>query len=201
MVHVFLSNRKSRLGKIFGFVCFTDISYVDLMINNLCDVWFGFYKMFASVPQVDRKYTSQHKIASQVEKQENSPCSYANVVRRNSANMVRGNSKFNQNKESTEVDIFIESGDIIIKNKKLACLVKAKDFDTLPNLGMLCNDEGFENFQIRYMGDLWEMLEFQSKEASKNFLSSDAVNHWITKKLKWVRNFVSPDRIAWVVRK
>lgn len=61
--------------------------------------------------------------------------------------MFKGNSKVNQNKESVEVAIVIESGDFIIENKKLPCPLKATDYDTLHNLRM-CNDEGFKNFQF-----------------------------------------------------
>ncbi|CAI9278601.1 unnamed protein product [Lactuca saligna] len=62
---------------------------------------------------------------------------------------------------------------------------------------MLCHDEGFVDFQIRYVGGLCVMFEFTSKEACTNLLVSDAVSHWIIEKPQWDRNFVSQDRIIW----
>lgn len=91
--------------------------------------------------------------------------------------MVRGKHCQTSQSEQLESIIALDSGDFLIDNKKLACLTKARDFSTLPNLGMLCHDEGFENFHIRYVGGLWVMFEFKSKGACKNFLECDTVNH------------------------
>lgn len=80
--------------------------------------------------------------------------------------------------------IEVVSGDFIIEKRKLECLVKARDFHTLPNLCMLCFDEGFDDFEIQYVGGLWVMLEFKNKETCKNFISSDVIDHWILEKQK-----------------
>lgn len=81
---------------------------------------------------------------------------------------------------------------------KRACLVKARDFLTLPNIHTLCFDEAFDNFEIRYVGELWEMFEFKNKEVCKNFLVSDVTNHWIVEKRAWDRNFVPLEILVWV---
>ena len=47
---------------------------------------------------------------------------------------------------------------------------------------MLCLDEGFDDFDIRYVSGLWVMLEFKTKEACKNFMLNDAINHWVMEK-------------------
>ncbi|CAI9264499.1 unnamed protein product [Lactuca saligna] len=80
--------------------------------------------------------------------------------------LVRGQDKGNKeldnvamgNKEPVNVAIVLNSGDFIIRNKKLAYLAKARDFSTLSNLRMLCHDEGFVDFQIRYAWGLWVMF-------------------------------------------
>lgn len=48
-----------------------------------------------------------------------------------------------------------------MENRDRACLIKGRDFLTLPNLRMLCYDEGFEDFDIRYVGGLWVMLSLK----------------------------------------
>lgn len=63
---------------------------------------------------------------------------------------------------------------------------------------MLCYDEGFEDFDIRYVGGLWVMFEFNHKDTCKNFLETDAMDHWIVEKRPWDRNFVPLDRLIWV---
>lgn len=146
--------------------------------------------MFASLPLNRKNDPLNHTIPSLVEKHVSLNNSYASVVRGHKAE------KFTNDNADTIIDV--ESGDFITDSKKLACLVKARDFITLPNLGMLCHDEGFENFHIGYVGGLWTMFEFSSSEACKNFLETDVVNHWITEKRKWDRNFIPSDRIVWV---
>lgn len=49
VVDVFISNKKSRMRKRIRFVRFSGIQNVDHMIKKLCDVWFGYHKMFDSV--------------------------------------------------------------------------------------------------------------------------------------------------------
>lgn len=49
----------------------------------------------------------------------------------------------------------------------------------LDNLQILCFNEGRNDFDIRYLGSLYVMFEFKSKDACKNFMSSDVMNHWI----------------------
>ena len=63
---------------------------------------------------------------------------------------------------------------------------------------MLCYDEGFEDFDIRYVGGLSVMLDFKHKDACKNFLASDAMDHWIDEKRQWDIKFVPLERLIWV---
>ena len=78
----------------------------------------------------------------------------------------------------------LTSGDFVVENNKRACLVKVRDYSTLPNVRMLCFDEGFEDFDIRYVGGLWVMFEFKNREACKNFLASKLLNQWFLEKKK-----------------
>lgn len=36
---------------------------------------------------------------------------------------------------------------------------------------------GVDDFEIRYFGGLWVMLKFKTKDACKNFMSSDEIDH------------------------
>ncbi|CAI9262390.1 unnamed protein product [Lactuca saligna] len=166
----------SRMRKHFGFVRFSGNVNVDHIIKNPCDVWFGYHKMFASIPHIPKKYLNIHKVPSKVEKHEKLSISYANVV--------RGSHSEKPISEKEDLVIVLDFGKFFIDNKKLACLAKARDFSTLPNLGMLCHNGCFDNFTIRYVGGLWVMFEFKSKDACKNFLTYDAVNNSIFKKKK-----------------
>ncbi|CAI9274796.1 unnamed protein product [Lactuca saligna] len=63
---------------------------------------------------------------------------------------------------------------------------------------MLCLDESFDIFEMRYIGGLWVLIEFTSNNACKNFLGSKAIDHWILENREWDRTFVPSERIVWV---
>ncbi|CAI9266586.1 unnamed protein product [Lactuca saligna] len=98
----------------------------------------------------------------------------------------------------THVDdiLVIPSGDFIVEKRKCDCLVKVRDFYSLPNIRMLCYDEGFEDFDLRYAGGYWVMIEFKVKEACTNFMTYDGLNHWFVEKQERDRNFTPLERLV-----
>ncbi|GKD09224.1 hypothetical protein Tco_1188909, partial [Tanacetum coccineum] len=54
----------------------------------------------------------------------------------------------------------IDDDFLIEKNLELNLVAKIKAFDSLPNLRILFNDEGFDNVTIRYLGGFWVALKF-----------------------------------------
>ncbi|CAI9283438.1 unnamed protein product [Lactuca saligna] len=183
MVDAFISTKLSKRGKRFGFVRFSNVRSEDRMIKCLCEVWFGTYKMFASSPQfkkedinplqkkIDLKSSGKIVHNSQVSSSLNS---YASIV--------KGTGVVNGNNEQIQEVIELSSGDFIVERYDRACLVKAIDFLILPNLRMLCLDEGFEDFNMKYVGGLWVLIEFKSMHACENFMSSDVMDHWLLEK-------------------
>lgn len=108
VVDVFIFNKKFCLGIRFGFVRFSGIRDVDLMITKLFDVWFGFYKLFASIPHIVKKDKRSNTIPCKIEIHETS---YVSVV--------RGQILNNKPCETSEAVIVLESGDFIIENRRL----------------------------------------------------------------------------------
>nr|GEX57913.1 RNA-directed DNA polymerase, eukaryota [Tanacetum cinerariifolium] len=51
----FIPNRRSKIGKHFGFVRFIKTSNVDLLVNNLCTIWIGRFKLNANVVRFNRQ--------------------------------------------------------------------------------------------------------------------------------------------------
>lgn len=127
---------KSRLGKRFGFIRFVGVADIDRMIISLCDVWFGYYKMFFSTPRVsnsDKPSPTIFHTASKMEKIVTLKHSYVSVV--------RGTPTITPVNDKVDEIIHISFGDFTVEKRKRACFVKARDFLTLPNLRMLCFDE------------------------------------------------------------
>ncbi|CAI9274338.1 unnamed protein product [Lactuca saligna] len=63
---------------------------------------------------------------------------------------------------------------------------------------MLCWDEVFEELVFRYVGGLWVMVEFISKESCKNFLANKSLDPWLLDKCPWDRNIVPTDQLVWL---
>lgn len=84
VVDVFISNKKSRMGKRLELIRFVDVKDYDVMIRNLCDIWFGYHKLFAPTPRFSKTGDPpQHsqKFESNVDKIARPSASYASVVK------------------------------------------------------------------------------------------------------------------------
>ncbi|GKE21991.1 DIE2/ALG10 family protein, partial [Tanacetum coccineum] len=54
VVDAFISNRRSKAGKKFGFVHFIKVFDVERLVNNLCTVWIGRHRIHANVAKFHR---------------------------------------------------------------------------------------------------------------------------------------------------
>ena len=154
-------------------------------MKQLCDTWFGYHKFFASIPRFSRRNTYS-QVPSKLEKQEVHVNSYTSEV--------RGVPRENHLEVSF---VEIQSRDFLVEKGKLACLSRAMDFHTLPNLRKICLDEEFEDLEIPYVGGLSVMVEFKSKHVCKNFLANESLTNCIKEKKPWDINFVTPPNQGW----
>ncbi|KAL4574379.1 hypothetical protein LXL04_021208 [Taraxacum kok-saghyz] len=201
VVDVYISPYLSKLGKRFGFVRYVDVPDDQKIVAQMNDIWFGYYKLFASLPRYSkpdgrnprmvhdkqpRKPSVVHvkqprpimyKVKSTVEKRHGDSMSYANVL----SGKPSGTSKVKD-----VVDMELQSGDFVITDGSSACLAKARDFLTLPNLRLLCMDEGFEDVDLDISG------------TCSSFLNNDSMDHWLSEKRQWDRIFVVMERIVWL---
>ncbi|CAI9276863.1 unnamed protein product [Lactuca saligna] len=128
IINVFISRKLSRMGKRFGFIRFVGVISEDNMIKKLCDVWFGSHKLFASTSHLpkDDSILNKRGGSSNVMKPILHDQSYASVV--------KGSSYHEPSNVKKDEVIDLYSGDFIVEKKRRVCLVKARDFLTLPNL-------------------------------------------------------------------
>ncbi|GKE16521.1 nucleotide-binding alpha-beta plait domain-containing protein, partial [Tanacetum coccineum] len=62
VIDSFIPNRRSKNGKRFGFVRFIKSTNVDRLVDNLCRIWIGRFKLYANVanrPPINKGYHSQ----------------------------------------------------------------------------------------------------------------------------------------------
>ncbi|GJW60879.1 nucleotide-binding alpha-beta plait domain-containing protein [Tanacetum coccineum] len=59
VIDSFIPNRRSKVGKRFGFVRFIKIYDVERLVNNLCTIWIGNFELHANIAKFNR--TPLHK--------------------------------------------------------------------------------------------------------------------------------------------
>ncbi|GJY69402.1 RNA-directed DNA polymerase, eukaryota, partial [Tanacetum coccineum] len=75
---------------------------------------------------------------------------------------------------------------------------KVKEFASLANLKVALSNEGFSDIVIKYMGELWVMLEFKVEESLLKFQESISAMSWFSQVVKVTPEFEVEGRIAWV---
>ncbi|GKA84001.1 RNA-directed DNA polymerase, eukaryota, reverse transcriptase zinc-binding domain protein, partial [Tanacetum coccineum] len=183
VVDAFIPDRRSKAGKRFGFVRFIKIFDVDRLVNNLCTIWVGRFKLHANIARFQRPLL--HKNNSQ--------------------------SSHNKGDESAPKDFYKESGenedspaivlDETYANKtdySLTLLGKVKDFTYLTNLNVVLANEGFVNVKLKYMGGFWVMIVFTSEGAKKTFRSKVGIGSWFAQLLQASNSFLVDERVTWI---
>nr|GFA66661.1 nucleotide-binding alpha-beta plait domain-containing protein [Tanacetum cinerariifolium] len=54
MVDAFIPDRRSKIGKRFGFVRFIKVFDAERLVNNLCTIWIGSHRLHASIARFQR---------------------------------------------------------------------------------------------------------------------------------------------------
>nr|GEZ89201.1 nucleotide-binding alpha-beta plait domain-containing protein [Tanacetum cinerariifolium] len=202
VVDAYIPHRRTKTGKRFGFVRFIRVFDVALLVNNLCTVWVGSYKLHANIPKFNReplnkqksfqKDTVGNKNTTGVKRNENGGIgmsnSYASIVK-----------EFNVGNERNYIPTLVLNDYCLNKKDYSLCLIsKVKDFVSLANLKVVLGNEGFNNIKLSYMGGYWVMVSFPSVETMKNFQSNVRVESWFSQIQTVSHDFVIDGRVTWV---
>jgi len=191
VVDVFIANKKSRLGKNFGFVRFIKVFSLEGLVRDLCSVWIGNHKIFASIPRFSRKTNERvyktgtrhvdfHSKPRFMGNVVNDKGSYAQVVKGKETGHIRNKVRPQEDHNKVDAIIDITAGNFIVKPNEIHQVVlgKVKDFKILPNLWMMCKNEGFLDVSIRYVGGVWVLFEFSNAKTCNNFKANGVVKEW-----------------------
>nr|GEX52183.1 RNA-directed DNA polymerase, eukaryota, nucleotide-binding alpha-beta plait domain protein [Tanacetum cinerariifolium] len=80
----------------------------------------------------------------------------------------------------------------------LSLMGKVKDITALPNLYVILEEEGFQNFKLSYLGGMWVLIEMESSTASQKFIKHTEVRSWFSSIQPASNSFVSDERIVWI---
>ncbi|GJY51940.1 RNA-directed DNA polymerase, eukaryota, reverse transcriptase zinc-binding domain protein [Tanacetum coccineum] len=166
-----------------------EVSNTETLINSLNNVWIGKLKMHANVARFERKIDSQTrpKVSPQVVDSNrtasftNKVNSYANVAK----NPCCGNASNYDHKDSGISRPTITLSHDISKDFPMALLA-------------MCRNEGFMEVEFKYLGGLWVLFEFPSKEAKEKFLNHNGIKSWFSTLKPWYDEFVVDERLIWL---
>nr|GEW89057.1 nucleotide-binding alpha-beta plait domain-containing protein [Tanacetum cinerariifolium] len=169
VVDAFIPDRRSKIGKRFGFVRFIKVFDAERLVNNLCMVWIGRHRLHANIARFPRPtgQNSSRNFGHNGEKRKDDKGNNENF--NSYAHVLKGVSHPNGDPTNTPSLVI---GDDCVNQEDYSCCLngKVKEFGSLSNLKVVLGNEGFNEIGIRYLGGLWVMLVFRlvdGKEKSK----------------------------------
>nr|GEW59620.1 nucleotide-binding alpha-beta plait domain-containing protein [Tanacetum cinerariifolium] len=100
--------------------------------------------------------------------------------------------------ESHSPDIVLDDECVISKELSYSLMGRVKEFALLTNLKTALLNEGFANLSVRYLGELWVLLEFSSSKTKKAFRVNVGVSSWFSEIKQASLDIIPDGRIMWV---
>ncbi|GKF73508.1 RNA-directed DNA polymerase, eukaryota, partial [Tanacetum coccineum] len=172
VIDVYIPLKKSKAGKKFAFVPFLKVDNLDRLIDNLCTIWIGRFRLHANSVRFQREtkaYSSQPK---------------------------KGNEGSVKNTFAT----VLKSGKKKPMENDFSCSLmgKIKDINALSNLYVILANEGFENVKLTYLGGFWVLIDSESLISKEKIRNHVGVASWFHELLPTNNSFASDERIVWI---
>nr|GEU67254.1 DIE2/ALG10 family [Tanacetum cinerariifolium] len=107
-----------------------------------------------------------------------------------------------EHKQVAEMDskpsLVIDESCMLEYDYSLALKGKVTDFGLLTNLKTVLTKEGFESFNLKYLGGFWFLIEFCVKKLLEKFKSYIGVGSWFSSLEYPSSSFVIDERAVWV---
>ncbi|PWA74968.1 hypothetical protein CTI12_AA244290 [Artemisia annua] len=204
VVDAFIPYRRSKSGKRFGFVRFIKVFDVDLLVNNLCTIWVDRFKLHANKARFHRSpqnNTNPH-YTNKGEKE-----FVPNVVNKDSGLSGCSNSYIHAVKRGTQPQIVVEENKPALvldetclnqEDLSTSLMGKVKEFCSLTNLKVVLDNEGFDNFKLKYMGGYWVMIVFDTEASKEKFKANVGIGSWFSQLHQASTSFHIDERVTWV---
>jgi hypothetical protein len=105
-------------------------------------------------------------------------------------------------KEEKEEDRTIEVRDEEVNTELFnKCVIgEVKSLCYLTKITSLCEDQGLNNVEVKFLGGLEVMLVFDTAETASNILSciDHGLRRWIHKLRRWSKHCILPGRLTWI---
>ncbi|GJX06751.1 nucleotide-binding alpha-beta plait domain-containing protein [Tanacetum coccineum] len=203
VVDVFIPDRRFKLSKRFGFVRFVKVFDLDRLVNNLCTLWIGSFKLHANIARFQRTQLSKNNYQSLSSKGDMNVTKDAhkgkgaNGYSRSYAHVVNsGSQSLHMNDESPT--IVLDETCLNLTKYSTSLMGEVKDFSALTNLKKALAVEGFDNIKINYIGGFWVMMEFKTEITKERFKSNVGTRSWFTQVIQASNDFTINERVTWV---
>nr|GEX60484.1 RNA-directed DNA polymerase, eukaryota, reverse transcriptase zinc-binding domain protein [Tanacetum cinerariifolium] len=210
VVDSFIPLKRSREGKRFGFVRFINVFNAERLVSNLYTVWVGRIKLHANIARFNRAHANRNPKSGKpghVKKDGENNKNGAFTPRRGVGSMEKGKSFVDvlsgkNRSESMESEsstaIVLDDDCLYYKDLSKSLLGRVKEVTSLSNLKKALINEGFDDLTIRYMGEFWILLEFESVKSKDLFRDNTEAVSWFSVMRQASNDFIPEGRIVWV---
>nr|GEZ23354.1 nucleotide-binding alpha-beta plait domain-containing protein [Tanacetum cinerariifolium] len=173
VVDLFIPLKRSKEGKRFSFVRFINVF---------------------NVKRLKKKDVGTNRSGT------NAPCKDVGITGtcKSFVHVVKSNNMFGSTESDSIPAIVVDDECLYSKDLSKSLLGRVKEFATLSNLKTALTNEGFIDIIIRYMGELWVLLEIASTKSKELFRD----NVWVGSRFFVLRqastDFTPKGRIVWV---
>ncbi|GKA62840.1 hypothetical protein Tco_0762359 [Tanacetum coccineum] len=137
-----------------------------------------------------RKNTSVEASRNKMANSENLYGSYGHAMKKGTLN--------NDKEKEMKPTLVLDESCFIDCDLTLSLTRELKEFSSLSNLKVVLTIEYLNNINIKYMGDFWIMIKFQSNVSKENLLSHVGVGSWFSNLQQASELFYVDERVAWI---
>nr|GEV84021.1 RNA-directed DNA polymerase, eukaryota [Tanacetum cinerariifolium] len=117
------------------------------------------------------------------------------TVKMSYVNVVNGDTK---STEACEPALLLDESCLNQLDYSLGLFVKVKELSSFDNMRMVLRNEGLNDIDLRYMGGMWIMIGFKTKDTKAKFQSCLGATSWFSQIIQASKEFVIDERITWV---
>ncbi|GJX27009.1 RNA-directed DNA polymerase, eukaryota [Tanacetum coccineum] len=182
---------------------FINVFSEERLVNNVCTVWIDRYKLHANIALFQRPAGKKEGDGGKKSFVVTAPKEHTKTYGKSG----EGNSYMGVLKRDKRMETEVKNsgpsivlGDECVMSKKIsnALFGRVKEFASLANLKVALGNEGFMEIVIKYMGELWVMLEFKTEESKLKFKDNIGAMSWFSQIIEASTDFEIEGRIAWV---
>nr|GEY37642.1 nucleotide-binding alpha-beta plait domain-containing protein [Tanacetum cinerariifolium] len=208
VIDSFISNRRSKSGKRFGFVRFNKIFDLERLDNNMCTIWVDRFKLHANIARFQRPVMNKSNDQLIIKRDKKAAPKVLNKdseIQRNSYSYLnsysyavkKGNQPLTMEGENKPAIVFDETR-VNEQDFSKSLMGKVKEFGFLSNLKVVLANEGFDNIKLKYMGGYWVLIEFESGTSKEKFRTNVGIGSWFSKIQQASNEFHNDARVTWV---